>query len=68
MPGERNLDTLSAHPARRRYTKTNSCFARSREIAGDPVCAFREAEGWTLVLRRAEAERLGHPVHLPLPP
>ena len=29
------------------------------EIAGEPVCMIREAEGWTLVLRRGDAERLG---------
>src|SRR4051812_33009128 len=34
-------------------------FCTAAEIVGEPVCSFREAEGWTLILRRDEAERLG---------
>src|SRR4051812_23558608 len=58
MPGERNLDVLlraiapALHPGEFVY-----CSAPA--ILGDPVCAFPEPEGWTLILPREDAQRLG---------
>ena len=65
MPGEHNLETLlrTMRPAIARGRIR--LLHRGRGSAGDPLCAFREAEGWTLVLRRAEAERLGLPFTYP---
>jgi uncharacterized protein len=64
MPGERNLDILlrSLEPA---MHEGEFVFCTRGEILGDPVCAFREAEGWTLVLPRAQAERLEIPFTYP---
>jgi hypothetical protein len=64
MPGERNLDILlrSLAPS---LQEGEFVFCTQPEIVGDPVCAFREPEGWTLVLRRAAAERLGIPFAYP---
>jgi uncharacterized protein len=64
MPGQRNLETLlrTLTPS---IHEDEFVFCTQREIAGDPVCVFRESEGWTLVLRRAEAERLGIPFTYP---
>jgi uncharacterized protein len=58
MPGERDLETLlrSLRPV---LDPAEFVFATRPEPAGDPVCVFREREGLTLILRRAEAERLG---------
>jgi hypothetical protein len=60
MPGQRNLDTLLSTLAPSIH-EDEFVFCTQREMAGDPVCVFRESEGWSLVLRRAEAERLGIP-------
>ena len=64
MPGEHNLETLlrTMRPA---IAGDEFVFSTGPRIEGDPVCAFREAEGWTLVLRRADAERLGLPFTYP---
>jgi uncharacterized protein len=64
MPGERNVDTLlrSMEPL---MDDGEYVFCTRDEIAGQPLCAFREAEGWTLILRRAEAEALGLPFTYP---
>jgi hypothetical protein len=64
MAGERDLEVLlgSIQPA---LSPGEFVFATRPEIAGDPLCAFREAEGWTLILRRDEAERLGLPYTFP---
>lgn len=58
MPGEQNLEILVAamNPV---LQPGEFVFSTAAEVAGEPVCAFREAEGWTLVLRRDEADRLG---------
>jgi len=58
MPGERDLGTLlgSLRPF---LHEDEFVFCTHSEVAGDPVCIFREREGLTLILRRAEAERLG---------
>ncbi len=58
MIGERNLDVLLASMAPV-LDDREFVFCTASEIAGDPVCAFRESEGWTLVLERRSAERLG---------
>jgi hypothetical protein len=58
MPGERNLEVLLGAMAPALDTE-ELVFCTAAEIAGEPVCAVREDEGWTLVLRREEAERLG---------
>jgi hypothetical protein len=58
VPGETDLETLLRtlqpvlHPG-------EFVFASLPEAAGNPVCTFREAEGVTVILRRAEAESLG---------
>jgi hypothetical protein len=64
MPGERDLETLlrTLQPV---LHAGELVFCAHRELAGDPLCAFREAEGWTLILHRAEAERLGMPFTFP---
>jgi hypothetical protein len=64
MPGERNLEILLQRTAPAMH-EDEFVYCTQTEIAGDPVCAFREAEGWTLVLRRADAERLGIPFTYP---
>jgi len=64
MPGERNLEALLRALAPSIH-EDEFVFCTQPELAGDPVCAFRESEGWTLVLRRAEAERLGIPFTYP---
>ena len=58
MPGERDLDTLlrSLRPV---LHADEFVFCTHAEVAGDPICIVREREGLTLVLRRAEAERMG---------
>ena len=58
MPGERDLDLLLRAMAPSMHAD-EFVYCTQREIAGDPLCMLREAEGWTLVLRRADAERLG---------
>ena len=58
MPGETNLDRLlgALDPV---LHADEFVFCSRAEMAGDPICAFREAEGFTLILRRAEATHLG---------
>jgi hypothetical protein len=58
MPGERDLDILlrSLHPV---LQPDEFVFCTHHEIVGDPVCVVHESEGLTLILRRAEAERIG---------
>jgi uncharacterized protein len=58
MPGERDLDLLlrSLRPI---LDPDEFVFATHHEAIGDPVAIVREREGVTLILRRAEAERLG---------
>ena len=58
MPGERNLNVL-LHAIEPVLQDDEFVFCTHGEMAGAPVCAFRETEGWTLILRRTEAERLG---------
>src|SRR3954453_3401399 len=64
MPGERNLEILLQGTAPAMH-EDEFVYCTHAKIAGDPVCVFRESEGWTLVLRRAEAERLGIPFTYP---
>ena len=58
MPGQTNLEELlrDLNPV---LDADEFVFCSVPDIAGHPVCIFREREGTTLVLRRAEAERLG---------
>ena len=64
MPGETNLEALLAalDPA---LDPAEYVFATAAEPAGAPICLFREEEGVTLILRRAEAERLAIPYTYP---
>jgi hypothetical protein len=64
MPGEHDLGTLlrNLQPI---LAEDEFVFCTQREVAGDPVCVFREHEGLTLILRRVEAERLGLPFTFP---
>jgi uncharacterized protein len=58
MAGEHNLEILLRsmapvlHPG-------EFVFCTGPAIMGDPIATFREGEGWSVILRRAEAERLG---------
>ena len=60
MSGQTNLEDLlqTLNPV---LLDDEFVFSSLPEITGDPVLVFREPEGLTLVLRRAEAERLGVP-------
>jgi uncharacterized protein len=64
MPGEHNLEILlgAMAPA---LDPSEYVFCTADRILGEPLCAFREDEGWTLVLRREEAERLRVPHTFP---
>jgi hypothetical protein len=64
LPGETDLETLlaSLDPA---LHPDEFVFATAPEPTGDPIALFREPEGVTLVLRRAEAERLALPFTYP---
>ncbi len=64
MAGERNLKTLLRAMSPLLHGEEFVFCTRDRP-AGHPICAFRETEGWTLVLRREEAERLGIPFVYP---
>jgi uncharacterized protein len=64
MPGERNLEIL-LRSIRPLMDQQEYVFCTSDAIAGDPVGAFREAEGWTSIVRRAEAEQLSIPFTYP---
>ena len=57
MTGETDLDTLLAglNPV---LDVEAYVFATAPQPMGDPICVFREAEGVSMILRRAEAERL----------
>jgi hypothetical protein len=57
-PGERNLDTLlrGMDPL---LDEKEYVFATGPAALPEALCTFREAEGVTLILPRAEAERLG---------
>jgi uncharacterized protein len=58
MSGETNLEKLLA-ALEPRLHPDDYVFSTAPEPAGDAVCIFREAEGFTLILPRAEAQRLG---------
>jgi hypothetical protein len=64
LPAETNLETLLAtlNPV---LQPGEFVFSTAPRPVGDPVCLFREAEGVTLVLRRAEAEALAFPFTFP---
>jgi uncharacterized protein len=64
MPGESDLETLlrSLQPA---FAPGEFVFCTHYEVAGDPLCIFREREGLTLILPREDAERLGLPFTFP---
>ncbi len=64
MPGQTNLEDLlrDVDPV---LDAEEFVFASVPETTGHPVCVFREREGVTLVLSRAEAERLGVPFTFP---
>ncbi|MFK0003272.1 N-acetyltransferase [Paenarthrobacter sp. NPDC090522] len=61
MAGETDLQTLlgSMHPVMRDGDYVYALWPHGRPLEGDVEAAVREAEGLTVVLRRAEAERLG---------
>jgi hypothetical protein len=58
MIGETDLDTLLAS-LQPRVHPDEFVYCTAPEPLGDPVCVFREAEGFTLILPRREAQRLG---------
>ena len=58
MPGERNLDVLLAGMRPELHPGTY-VFCVSPEPVASALATFREAEGLTVVLERAEAGRLG---------
>ena len=64
MTGETDLNALLAaleprlHPDEFVYTTVP-------EPVGDAICIFREAEGFTLILPRRDAQRLGIPFTFP---
>ena len=64
MPGEETLNVLLGR-LEPQLCEGEYVFCTHPEITGDPVCAFHEAEGWTLVLPRSSAERLGIPFTYP---
>jgi hypothetical protein len=64
MPGERDLETLWKN-LRPVLADGEFVFCTHSEAVGDPLCIFREREGFTLILRRDEAERLGIPFTFP---
>jgi len=64
MPGETNLEIL-LRDLRPMLHPDEFVFCSHPEPAGDPVCIFREPEGYTLILPRHEAERLGLPFTFP---
>jgi hypothetical protein len=58
MPGERDLEVL-LRGMRPVLQPDEFVFCTHHEVAGEPIGIFREREGLTLILRRAEADRLG---------
>jgi hypothetical protein len=63
-PGERNLDTLLHHmdPV---LDSQEYVYAALPAPLPQAICTFREAEGVTVILPRADAERLGIPFTYP---
>lgn len=63
MTGEKNLQTLLAamHPALREGEYVYVLWPHGKPLAGGIEAAVREAEGLTVVLPRAEADRLDLP-------
>ncbi|MFJ4026988.1 N-acetyltransferase [Paenarthrobacter sp. NPDC089989] len=61
MAGETDLQTLlgSMHPVTRDGDYVYALWPHGKPVEGDVEAAVREAEGLTVVLRRAEADRLG---------
>lgn len=61
MNGEKNLQALLSgmHPAQRQGEYVYVLWPHGRPLAGHIEAAVREAEGLTVVLPRAEADRLG---------
>jgi predicted N-acetyltransferase YhbS len=61
MTGEKNLQTLLAgmHPVQRDGEYVYALWPHGRPLAGGIEAAVREAEGLTVVLPRAEADRQG---------
>ncbi|QCB98485.1 ACT domain-containing protein [Arthrobacter sp. PAMC25564] len=61
MTGEKDLRTLLArmHPVLRDGEFVYALWPHGRPLAGDIAAAVREAEGLTVVLPRAEADRMG---------
>jgi hypothetical protein len=64
MRGETDLDTLLAS-LQPRIHPDEFVYCTAAEPAGDPICIFREAEGYTLILPRREAARLRLPFTYP---
>ncbi|MFI2565058.1 N-acetyltransferase [Paenarthrobacter sp. NPDC018779] len=60
MAGETDLQTLlgSMHPVMRDGDYVYALWPHGKPVEGDVEAAVREAEGLTVVLRRAEADRL----------
>lgn len=58
MTGETDLNTLLAALEPRMHPD-EFVYATAAEPVGDAICIFREAEGFTLILPRREAQRLG---------
>jgi uncharacterized protein len=58
MTGETDLDQIFA-ALEPRLHPDEFVFCTAAEPSGDAVCVFREAEGFTLILPRAEAQRSG---------
>ena len=58
MDGESDLGKLLAHMEPRLHAD-EFVFCTAAEPKGDAVCVFREAEGYSLILPRAEAQRQG---------
>lgn len=61
MTGETDLKTIltSMHPVLREGDYVYALWPHGKPLEGDIEAAVREAEGLTVVLRRAEADRLG---------
>ncbi|MEV7606990.1 N-acetyltransferase [Paenarthrobacter sp. NPDC089322] len=61
MPGETDLKTLleSMHPVAREGDFVYALWPHGRALEGNIEAAVREAEGLTVVLPRAEADKLG---------
>jgi len=64
MAGETDLDTLLAG-LQPRLHPDEFVYCTAPEPVGDPIAVFREAEGYTLIMPRREAERFGIPYTYP---